>query len=441
MPSRAAESVMIVDDTLENLRLLSGMLRDRGLDVRPVTSAHEALQGIEQAPPALILLDISMPGMDGFELCAHLKRSENYRDIPVIFLTAFAETNQKVRGFAVGGADYITKPFQIDEVFARVDNHLARRRAQLALSNHLQRLKQLERLRDDIVHMIVHDMRSPLSVMIGNLGLVRGKCDGDMRQVLDDVYRSAHELSRMADTVLDVSRLGDGKMPLEKGLCDVSALASGVRDSLATLDAKRQIDLSVPGPVQVTCDAGLVRRILENLVTNATKHTPAGGRLCIEVEPRESRVRVAVRDQGRGIDPVARERIFDKFATAAARKDGAYQSVAAVHAHCVFACQYVCSDEGTASTQRSSHVLLPRLRRDGARALSRGSGRSPKTGPGRSRLGGHALDRLSRTRLADCSRRSHCRTRTGSDHTGWSLRACHTCWSPAFDPDLLDSSR
>jgi two-component system sensor histidine kinase/response regulator len=337
MQSKIHDSIMIVDDTIENLRLLSGMLADRGFDVRPVTSARDALQAIEQDPPALILLDISMPEMDGFELCTHLKASDAYRDIPVIFLTAFAETNHKVRGFSVGGADYITKPFQIDEVFARVNHHLSYRRAQIALADNLERQKQLERLRDDLVHMIVHDMRSPLAVMIGNLALARSECEGELKAVLDDVYRAAHGLNRMANTVLDVSRLEDGKMPLAMSACDLSSLATSVCDSLGTLDAKRKIDVSVPGPVQVACDADLIRRILENLVTNAIKHTPRGGKLSIEVAQREQRVRVAVRDEGQGIDPEVRGRLFEKFATAGAHKDTGYHSVGLGLAFCKLA--------------------------------------------------------------------------------------------------------
>lgn len=337
--NKTNESILLVDDTIENLRLLAGMLSHRGLDVRPVSSAHDALQAIEHDPPALILLDISMPQMDGLELCAQLKSTPAYRDIPVVFLTALAETSHKVKGFAAGGADYITKPFQIDEVLARVNNHLALRRARVALAENLERLQQLERMRDDLVHMIVHDMRSPLAVMIANLGLMRTRCDGDLAEMLDDVHHAANGLNRMANTLLDVSRLEEGKMPLDLSLCDLSTLAAEVRDSLASLDAARYIGLSVPGSIYITCDAGLVRRVLENLVSNAIKHTPTGGRLQIEIEAREDRARVAVRDEGPGIDPSFRDMIFDKFATATARNGRGYHSAGLGLAFCKLAVQ------------------------------------------------------------------------------------------------------
>lgn len=339
--TRPGESILIVDDTIENLRLLSGMLSDRGLDVRPVASAREALLAIEHDPPALILLDISMPEMDGFELCTRLKDNPEYQDIPIVFLTALSETSAKVRGFAIGGADYITKPFQLDEVLARVNNHLALRRARVALADNLARLRQLEAMRDDLVHMVVHDMRSPLSVIIANLGLMRSQCKGDMLEMLDDVKTAASGLNRMADTLLDVSRMEDGNMPLDLLPCDLSSLAAEVRHALASLESEREITVVAPARIVATCDRGLVRRVLENLVTNAIKHTPAGGRLEIKVEARDGRARVSVQDEGPGIDPDLGDRLFDKFATAALRKDRGYHSVGlglafcklAVHAH------------------------------------------------------------------------------------------------------------
>src|SRR5262245_40559360 len=158
----AAPSVLIVDDTVESLRLLSDLLDEQGYEVRPVTNGRQALQAIEQDAPDLILLDINMPEMDGYETCARLRLNERCRDLPVIFLTALADTADKVRAFNVGGVDYITKPFQIDEVLARVRTHIDLKRARSALARSYERLRELEKLRDDLVQMIVHDMASPL---------------------------------------------------------------------------------------------------------------------------------------------------------------------------------------------------------------------------------------------------------------------------------------
>ena len=112
-----------------NLQVLSGMLEDRGYVTRPVTSGKMALQAAQNDPPDLVLLDITMPGMDGYEVCARMKADEKLKDIPVIFISALHETLDKVKGFGVGAADYVTKPFQFEEVQARVETHLKLRQS------------------------------------------------------------------------------------------------------------------------------------------------------------------------------------------------------------------------------------------------------------------------------------------------------------------------
>ena len=123
-----AASILVVDDTLPNLELLSEMLKERGYRVRPVPSGDLALQAARSNPPDLILLDIHMPEMDGYEVCERLKADEKLQDIPVLFISGLSETTDKVKAFRVGGADYITKPFQFEELEARVATHLDLRR-------------------------------------------------------------------------------------------------------------------------------------------------------------------------------------------------------------------------------------------------------------------------------------------------------------------------
>ncbi len=136
------ESILIVDDTAANLRLLSQMLTDRGYGVRAVTSGARALESARAAPPDLVLLDIKMPGMNGYEVCEHLKADPLTREIPVIFISALDEIQDKVQAFAVGGVDYITKPFQFKEVLARTETHLSLRKLQNQLRDANQRMEQ-----------------------------------------------------------------------------------------------------------------------------------------------------------------------------------------------------------------------------------------------------------------------------------------------------------
>src|SRR6476660_10337336 len=133
-------SILVVDDTSANLQVLAGMLKDRGYKVRPVPSGKLALLAARRDPPDLILLDINMPDMNGYEVCKHLKADELLRGIPVLFISALTEQLDKVKAFATGGVDYITKPFQMEELHARVETHLKLRRLQIELEETNARL-------------------------------------------------------------------------------------------------------------------------------------------------------------------------------------------------------------------------------------------------------------------------------------------------------------
>ncbi len=209
------ECILVVDDTAENLRLLTNMLGDKGFEIRPVPSGRLALQAAKRSTPDLVLLDITMPEMDGYEVCRQMKEDSKLRDVPVIFLTALTETADKLKAFSVGGVDYISKPFQIDEVLARAKVHIALRRAQKELAENYERLRKLEKLRDDLVHLIVHDMRSPMAVVMGNLELLQmyagDTLSADAAQSLKSAERGLRNLCNMTNDLLDVSKMENEK--------------------------------------------------------------------------------------------------------------------------------------------------------------------------------------------------------------------------------------
>jgi signal transduction histidine kinase len=337
----AANSILVVDDTLDNLRLLSSVLGERGYEARPATSGRQALEAARRAPPDLILLDVNMPEMDGFEVCAELKSTESLREVPVIFLTALGDTVDKVKAFGLGGADYVTKPFQIDELLARVRAHLSLRQAQVELKQSYQRLRELEKLRDDLVHMVVHDMRAPLTALTSRLEFLASDLGptltGPSADDLKASVRAAEGLSRMTNELLDVSRLEEGKLPLDRKPADLCALAAEVRGNLAGMERGRSIELEAAAPVRCVCDGALVKRVIENLVSNAIKHTPSGSGVRISLAGAGPRVRVAVQDSGPGVAPEARAKIFEKFGAVAARKDQTYHSAGLGLAFCKLA--------------------------------------------------------------------------------------------------------
>jgi two-component system sensor histidine kinase/response regulator len=336
-------SILVVDDTVEYLQLLVGVLGERGYKVRPVTNGRQALQVAARVPPDLILLDINMPEMDGYEVCAQLRATEALEDIPIIFLTALAETPDKLKAFSLGGADYITKPFQVEEMLARVRVHIALRRGRAELVKNYERLRALEQLRDDLVQMVVNDMRPRLAVLMDHLEFLKGEAREVMgEEALADVLtaiRASVGLSRMANDLLDVSRMEEGALPLTLEVTDLVALAQGVRSALAGWDRSRTIEVVASAPVETRCDRDVIQRVLQNLMNNAIKHTPARGRIWVTVAALDERVRVEVRDEGPGVPVETRAAIFEKFGTATVRKQRKYHSAGLGLAFCKLAVQ------------------------------------------------------------------------------------------------------
>src|SRR5476651_651236 len=180
-------SILVVDDTPANLQVLAGMLKARGYKVRPVPSGALALQAARRDPPDLILLDINMPEMNGYEVCEQLKADDQLKGIPVIFISALTEQLDKVKAFALGGVDYLTKPFQMEELHARVETHLKLRRlqivleetnARLAKANGVLRCKQeelsdLHHRKDEFLAMLSHELRNPLGPILNAVHLLR----------------------------------------------------------------------------------------------------------------------------------------------------------------------------------------------------------------------------------------------------------------------------
>ena len=310
--------IMVVDDTPANLKLLEDMLKARGYEVCSFSRGRPALTMAASQPPDLVLLDVNMPEMNGYETCKELKTDPRLQDIPVLFISALNETNDKVKAFSCGGVDYITKPFRFEEVYARVQTHLELRQQKRELQESYTRLKKLEELRDNLVLMIVHDLRSPVALIAGYLDLIKGraatKLNEEERDFIDVASRSAAKLLDMVSSVLDVSRLEAGKMPLNRRACDPAVVAREVINSLVIVVGQRCLSVeSEPAPVLACADQEIIRRVIVNLVGNALKFTPKDCPIRITVSRKDSIVRVAVTDTGPGIPVEYQARVFEKF--------------------------------------------------------------------------------------------------------------------------------
>ena len=330
--SPGAQNILVVDDTPANLQLLTGMLKERGHRVRPVPSGRLALQAAQQEQPDLILLDINMPEMNGYEVCAQLKADASLREIPVLFISALDETMDKIKAFAAGGVDYVTKPFQFEEVEARVQTQLKLRRLQLEqadrsrqLQENYDQLRKLEELRDNLTLMIVHDMRSPLVSISGYLNLLEAeaghKLNANELAMLHDAHSGGKVLVGMVNGLLDISRLEQGQMPLTLTPTDMDALILKALQSLGSLTAHNSlVHRKQTQPVMINCDAALVTRVIANLVGNALKFTPEGSEVAISVERTGAGARLCVADKGFGIPREYHEKIFEKFGQVEARQ-------------------------------------------------------------------------------------------------------------------------
>ena len=324
-PPQPQANILVVDDTAANLQLLTGMLKGRGYRVRPVSSGEMALRAVETHAPDLILLDISMPDMDGYEVCRRLKADERSRDIPVLFISALSDTEDKVRAFQAGGVDYVGKPFQLEEVDARVRTHLALHHHQQELKANYVRLQEMERLRDNLTHMIAHDMRSPLLALQLSIGLLGSDSlvrKVDTAAVVENARLGVTILIDMVSQMLDVSRMEAGKMELKREPCDLVAIAKDALVALRPLAESRTLAVAATTPVAATCDRDLIRRVIGNLVGNAIKFTASTGHITVAAYAEADRARVTVTDDGTGVPPEKHQLIFEKFGQVADRSHG-----------------------------------------------------------------------------------------------------------------------
>jgi two-component system sensor histidine kinase/response regulator len=317
MNPTARADILIVDDTPANLDVLTEMLTQQGYEARPVPSGPLALQSARVQPPDLILLDINMPEMNGYEVCKHLKADETLRDVPVIFISALNDTADKVKAFDMGAVDYVAKPFQFEEVKARVETHLRIYHLQKELAQQYGAIKKLEELKDNLTHMIVHDMASPIQTISMALDLVLS--DGpdqnaESVDVLSRAWDASRNLTEMVNSLLDISRMESGQMPLRRANVELRHLAEEAAEAMQLLTGAKNIRLVVQGPeVFLYADKDLIRRVFVNLIGNAVKFTPAGGAVTISVSASDGQTRAEVRDNGCGIPEQYHERIFEKF--------------------------------------------------------------------------------------------------------------------------------
>ncbi len=315
--------VLVVDDQEDNRDILGRILVRKGFKVEFAEDGIQAIQAAEQHLPALILLDINMPEMDGYEACRKIKQNPDLESTPVIFISARPDALDKLDAFESGGIDYITKPFDPRELVARVNTHVQLRQAQYLLSKKneelntsLIELKKLEELRDNLIHMLLHDMRTPLSVVSTALNLmsdvIRLHGDADTQEDLKVAKENISNVLEMADDILEIRRLEQEDFPLEAGSHDINALILDVFHELEPLRGDNTFTAPA-GSLILECDPGYIRRVISNLVMNGLKAMPEPGEIRIETCLQDDQVLISVSDTGTGIGEEAINSVFESF--------------------------------------------------------------------------------------------------------------------------------
>tara|TARA_Y100000310_G_scaffold93800_1_gene91360 strand:- start:4988 stop:6058 length:1071 start_codon:yes stop_codon:yes gene_type:complete len=314
-------SILVVDDTPANLKVLVQMLQKNGYKPRPVPSGQHALRAVEYELPDLILMDINMPVLDGISTCTKLKENHRYRNIPVIFVSALTDTFDKVKAFEAGGVDYITKPFDAEEVITRIENHLKIRNLQVEQEEDCRQLQELEVLRDRVTNMAIHDMSPPLLVIRSALGLLSHRLsdvmDSESREDINDALAGANMLAAMVDRLLDMCRLEDDGLVLKIERCNLAEIVNSVAELLTTRSDTRRdtrsdtrrdtrsdthdesTDRRVVSP-HIYCDEDVIRPAIASLLGSTLKFTQRGGEICVSIAGHEDQPQSSVQEGDTG---------------------------------------------------------------------------------------------------------------------------------------------
>lgn len=336
MPADQKARLLIVEDNQENIDLLVYFLRPQQYEILTAPDGIQALRLAEEKLPDLVLLDIMLPGIDGFQVCERLKKNPKTMFIPVIMITALKELKDKIRSLEVGADDFITKPFENVELLARVKSLLRMSRYHREL---IQKKKELEEInnslvrmdsfKEELINLIVHDMKNPLFVIQGNLQMMSMGLDNKAAEYLSKytkrIERSSQQLLRMVVNLLDISRMQEGTMKLKKDVLDFNKIVveciNRIKDYSEndSKDIRMRLDDSIPN---MLIDHSVMDRVVENIVSFSVNNTPDEGTVIITTQNMEHALRFSIQDNGTPIPEKFHDKLFEKFSQTELKKNG-----------------------------------------------------------------------------------------------------------------------
>ncbi len=320
-PETGAARILVVDDQAVNIQIVGAVLGKLGHEIIPASDGATALKRVALRMPDLILLDMLMPGIGGYELCRQLKANPAWKDIPVIFLSAADDKDLIVRALNAGGVDYITKPFNQAELVSRV-------RTQLALKAARDRLKQLAEDKDELVGIVTHDLKNYLGGINMSAELLRGHVqkfnDERLTLLTENIYRSS-DLSLAFVKEFLANSAADHGLILKPVALNLADIAGTVIQHYQEAARRKQLEFQHSFPseaVMVLADGFALDQVLDNLVSNAIKFSPSGKQLFVTVRLAGDYGECVIRDEGPGFTNEDKARMFSRYGRLSARPTG-----------------------------------------------------------------------------------------------------------------------
>lgn len=313
--------ILAVDDIPTNTMLLQMMLEQPGYRVLTSLSAEDAVKQVEKEKPDLLLLDVLMPGTDGFTLAKQLKQNPEYSSIPIIFLTALNSADDIVKGFQLGADDYITKPFKKEELLIRVRHQLSLLQAKRTIEQQKVELEKTIAGRDALYSVIAHDLRMPMSTikMILNVLAIQMSEEENVRKEIVESIQNANEISeqlfRLLDNLLKWTKAQLGKLKAIRQPFDLTDLTEAEVETATVLAANKNITIrfnsTATGPTDVEVDIDMIKTAMRNLMSNAIKYSFRNGTIDVVLETENEEVIYKVIDHGCGISEENQQKLLD----------------------------------------------------------------------------------------------------------------------------------
>lgn len=279
-------------------------------------NGNQAINTAIKKKPDLILLDVAMPDMDGFEVCKRLKENPETEKIPIIFLTAKTETDDIVKGFDLGAVDYITKPFKTAELLARVKTHLELKRSRDIISEQISQLEKLNEDKDKFISLISHDLRGPFTGFLGLTKFLHENLNTftpeEIKEVAKELHNSLLRQYQLLENLLDWSKIQIGKVKINKQKIDLSEIVNNKIELFQTSAKSKNIELvsSIKPETYIFADSVMISSVIHNLISNAIKYTKERGKITLNSSEKDNYVEVSVSDTGIGISKENLEKLF-----------------------------------------------------------------------------------------------------------------------------------